>query len=184
MRTLRLGLAGVVTLTLLGGSGSVTAAQDEVPDAMAPAWVTGTVAVMSGPSGAVETSEGGVTRRDGMQAVLAWVASDARLSGTSNYTGNWASYAVTGTSFPVLFEVQAGTQVLVNDEGRWTGTVTALVSDSAGIDQDTVILHGEGAYEGLTAYLLMDWSSLPADLVGAIFPGEMPSPLEPEATAE
>jgi hypothetical protein len=52
--------------------------------------------------------------------------------------------------------------------------VTAFVEPTLGIDRDKVILSGDGAYEGLSAYLLIDWSSTPADFIGAIFPGEMP----------
>lgn len=67
-----------------------------------------------------------------------------------------------------------------NDEGRWVGTATAFATYT--FNTDTVVLHGEGAYEGLTAYVLMDGSTEPPKIQAAIFAGEMPP--VPEAVSE
>ena len=39
-----------------------------------------------------------------------------------------------------------------------------------------MILTGEGAYAGLTAYLNLDWGTPGRPFRGIIFPGEMPEP--------
>ena len=39
-----------------------------------------------------------------------------------------------------------------------------------------MILTGEGAYAGLTAYLNLDWAQIGRPFTGIIFPGEMPEP--------
>jgi hypothetical protein len=173
VRTLRLYLVGMVILVLLGGLGGAVAAQD---DPMAPAMVTGTATMLSHdpplvsvPVGAIVSVGVGFTHR--------WEASDPRLSGTSTYTGSWLEYP------SAELGVDATTRVVENDEGRWVGTSTALTGPD--ISTGTVILRGEGAYEGLTAYVLMDWHPLltpQATFTAAIFPGEMPP--FPELSAE
>ncbi len=39
-----------------------------------------------------------------------------------------------------------------------------------------MILTGDGAYAGLTAYLTVDWGTPGRPFNGIIFPGEMPEP--------
>jgi len=168
MRTLRLSLVGMLTLALLGGPGAMVVAQD---DPMAPAMVTGTVTKTGkGPVGTVSTDEYGATLRRGFVGTAEWEASDPRLSGTETYTGNWQR-------FPAAFQVEASTRVVENADGRWVGTATALAGPDN--ETDTVILHGEDAYEGLTAYALIDFRVFPIEFVAAIFPGEMPPFPEP-----
>jgi hypothetical protein len=70
-------------------------------------------------------------------------------------------------------EVQSATYEVVNDGGRWLGTSTALKLPDLG-SKDVAMLQGEGDYEGLTAYVTMDWAADPPVLRAAIFPGEMP----------
>ena len=55
--------------------------------------------------------------------------------------------------------------------------MTALTGEAP--DARTVVLHGEGAREGLTAYFVLDWSAEPHTLTAAMFPGEMPPFPEP-----
>ena len=89
---------------------------------------------------------------------------------TDTSTGNWQRYATAG------FEVQAATRVVENVDGRWVGTVTGLTGPNMDTDTDsdtdTVILHGEGAYEGLTAYVVIDCTASPIEFVAAMVPGE------------
>jgi hypothetical protein len=167
-------LISILAIGLLAGSAVGVAAQDEAADPMAPAYVTGTVASGGGGSQGTTTSADGFTRIDGYESTNLWEASDPRLNGTAFYTGNWQRYGAAG------FQVEAGTRVLENDGGRWVGTTTALAR--GGVNTDTVVLHGEDAYDGLTAYVLMDWTSSPTSFVAAIFPGEMPP--FPELPAE
>lgn len=173
MRTLRLSLAGTAMLVLLGASSGAVTAQEATADPMAPAAVTGTVTGAPMTSSGTSTTGDGFQETEGVQYVNTLVASDARLSGEVTYTGHWRYY-------PGMFQIEAASRVIANDGGRWVGTATALATPS--INTDTVVLRGEGAYEGLTAYLVMDYSTEPATFVGAIFPGEMPSAPKP-ATA-
>jgi hypothetical protein len=169
MRTLRMSLAGTVILALLGGPSATVVAQD---DPMAPVFVTGSVTRISkGPTGTVSIDEYGATLRTGFVGIAEWEASDPRLSGTETYTGNWQRYATAD------HQVEASTRVVENAYGRWVGTATALAGP--GIETDTVILHGEDAYDGLTAYVLVDYKVFPIEFVAAIFPGVMPPFPEP-----
>ena len=181
MRTLRVSFAGTVILTLLGGLGGTVLAQDEAADLMAPATVTGSVRYIGGQQSGEIAPVDGMVRQSGMISNHKWESSDPRLSGTEAYTKTFDYY-------PTGFYVDATSRVLENDTGRWVGTGVGMegVFIEAGMplmSTATVILHGEDAYEGLTAYLLLDeGTSGSATFAGVIFPGEMPP--FPEATAE
>jgi hypothetical protein len=173
MRTLRLSLAGTIILMLLGGLGGAVLAQDEATDLMAPATVTGSVRYIGGEQLGEYSSVDGVVRQSGAFYTHAWEASDPRLSGTEAYPKTWDHY-------PLGFDVDATTRVLENDTGRWVGTGVGMErvfisTDATILSTATVILHGEDAYEGLTAYVLMDEGTDGAATFSAvIFPREMP----------
>ena len=183
MRTLRMSLAGALTVALLGGLGGAVLGQDEEADRMAPATVTGSVVYIGGHQVGERSSGDGVVRESGMISNHQWEASDPRLSGTEAYTKTVDYYPL-----GLGFYVDATSRVLENDGGRWVGTGVGM--EEVFISTDTplfstapVILHGEDAYEGLTAYLLLDEGTEgTATFAGVIFPGEMPP--FPEATAD
>ena len=180
MRTLRLSLAGTVICTLLGGVGGAVLAQDEEADLMAPATVTGSVSYSGGHQAGEISRVDGAVRQSGMVSTHVWEASDPRLSGREAYTKTFDHY-------PPGFGVDATSRVLENDTGRWVGTGVGLervsIADMPLLRTATVILHVEDAYEGLTAYLLLDeGTSGSATFAGVIFPGEMPP--FPEMPAE
>jgi hypothetical protein len=116
MRTLRLLVSGTVVLVLLGGLAGVVVAQDEPVDPMAPAAVTGTVGFGPDISFGTKTSDAGVDRTEGWEAILYWDASDPRLDGQVTLTGNRLEVPQESTY------VGAATIVLVNDDGRWVRT--------------------------------------------------------------
>jgi len=157
----------ILAIGLLAGSAVAVAAQDEAADPMALAYVTGTIAPGSVGSEGTTTYGDGFIGIDGYESTDRLAASDPRLTGTALYTGNLQIYEA------ARFDVQAGTVVLENDDGRWVGTTTGL--SSYGLNTDTVVLHGEDAYDGRTAYVLLDWTSSPPSFKAAIFPGEMPA---------
>ena len=160
-------LVTTIAIGLLAGSAVGVAAQDEASDAMAPAYATGTVASERVDSEGTTTYGDGFIGLDGYESAARLAASDPRLTGTASYVGNSQIFEA------VRFDVQAGTVVLVTDDGRWVGTTTGL--SSLGLHADTAVLQGEDAYDGLTAYILLDWTSSPASFKAAIFPGEMPA---------
>ncbi len=166
MRKSSSSLAALAAVSLLGGTSGAAIAQ-ETDEAMASATAQGQVFFNGVTSSGVANLDDGFWRMEDMRISMRVDADDDRLDGTGSVRYNSSKYP-----FPV--EVSAGIYDFANEGGRWVGTMTAFVEPTMGIDRDTVILSGEGAYEGLSAYLLIDWSSLPADFIGAIFPGEMP----------
>ena len=193
MRTLQLSLMGTAILALLAGLSGAVIALDEPADPMEPVVVTGTIEWGDTTDATVTCDAAGVCRSEGSQARFSYEASDPRLDG--DVTGRGVGlYHV-----PRSIYLEAGTRVLVNDDGRWVGTDTGLgVTDSItvdGIEYDTrfrgtylnidfIVMHGEDAYEGLTAIIVEDWEApfgSPATFVGAIVP-EVPA--FPELPAE
>lgn len=122
----------------------------------------------------------GGTDGDARRLWFEWEASDPRLSGqvtvrdrTKTYPRGWQA---TGGAPPAAF-VAAKTYEVVSDGGRWVGSATGLdLTEPEDIVLDTVILSGKGAYEGLTAYLLVDgdpnWEN--PTFRGMLFPDAMP----------
>ena len=171
MKTVRFVLIVGIVLGVLGSSVGVLA-QAATPDTMAPVFVTGTEQWVSEWSERTTTSEGSLTVIEGVGLTGIWEASDPRLSGTATYAATYDRFESAG------FEVEASSRVVVNDGGRWVGTSTALSTapeTSPQTNTDTVLLRGEGAYEGLTAYVVVDSTTDPATFVAGVFPGDMPA---------
>ena len=116
-------------------------------------------------------SEGpGFDRFEGIQVIDTYEASDPRLSGEMTKTANAHLYEpMTGT-----FVIWASSLVLVNEAGRWVGTADAFRANFPPDQAVAMTLHGEGAYEGLTAYLIEDCRPDPCTFAGVIVPDEMP----------
>jgi hypothetical protein len=192
-------LAAAVTLAVAGGllftapepgdtpsvGAPASASPSASPDPMGAAWVTGTLG--SGTGGQVGspevTVEEGVTRsypyhwQDFAQMRM----SDPRLSGRLSVIYNQDTHSGAEGDLST-FTVLSGTYRIENEAGSWEGPNIVLNRGSSGTDtvSDTGVLVGSGAYEGLTAFLVFDFSQGPTTVVGAIFPGEMP----PMATFE
>ena len=67
---------------------------------------------------------------------------------------------------------------IVNDEGAWAGTGRTINSLNNG-RMEMLELSGEGAYEGLTAFLVEDLFHTPGTAKGVIIEGELPAFPEP-----
>ena len=157
---------GLEPATFCLGSGAVIAAESD--ETMASVTVQGQVFFTGVASNGTQTMDEDAWRTKDTEVWLRVEADDDRLDGTGSARYNSSKY-------PYPLELQAGIFEITNDDGSWVGTGTELVEPTMGIDRDTVILSGEGAYDGLSAYLLTDWSGNSGDFIGAIFPGEMPS---------
>jgi hypothetical protein len=172
-------LTVVVTSFLVAGPGSGSAPNAAELDASLAAVITGKILPSSSPldsDGTSEVGDDGVTRTEGIHYTNTWETSDPRLSGRATLDGVWVRFPLED------LQIEAASHVLENDEGRWVGSSSALVNRSSlGENLDVAILRGEGAYEGLTAFVLMDWTSFPAKIEAAIFPGEMPATPAPLA---
>jgi len=162
MRGLKAISMAAIAVGLLAGSSVGVTAQD---DQMAPSAVTGTITPWVEASAGTTTSVGGAEIMEGAQFTNTWEASDSRLSGTTSITTNWKLYE------GLRMLVEAANYSLENDGGRWAGTATSLLGERFG-ETDTIVLHGEDAYEGLDAYVVIDRAS--GTFNAAVVPGGMP----------
>ena len=173
MNKVRTLVVTTITAGLLAGSVAGVHSQSDEADPMATAAVSGEF--FGGcPEGRSSITIDGVTMiRDITFSCQRVEASDSRLSGDNVYVGNWDGYDEDG------FQIEAANWTLTNADGSWIGTNTALIihgaeeGDDDVLSMETVTLTGQGAYEGLTAHLYLDWSQDPVSFHGAIFPGEM-----------
>lgn len=167
------GLALVGALAAAGGLGSLSGSApatlaDPSPSAQAsptapdrsPASATGTVDDWKVVSTGSRTTVDGVLQVRDILHRHHWSVSDPRLAGDVTYRGAWDRY-------PGI-QVESGWYEVVNDQGSWSGPATAQP------ETDTIILTGSGAYEGLTAYVTLDWTDNTAAIRAVIFPGAMP----------
>lgn len=130
------------------------------------------------------------TRPDGVvveTSILSaqWATNDPRIDGLMTNYGSTLDYGegalgdsptgVTGAVGPSLVRV-------VNDDGAWEGTLDFLAMDGVGTDLGSGWLVGEDAYEGLVAYVVIDYSSPCCKLSGHIT--SEGRPLAPEAFPE
>jgi hypothetical protein len=165
----------------VGVSASPSPSPSASLDPMGTAWVTGT----AGGGTWVQPSE--VTFEDGVirHSPYHWqngriTMSDPRLSGTIQDTYGMDVHTDAEGDLSA-FTVGAGTYRIENEAGSWEGPHIFLGPGGSGATvSDTGILVGSGAYEGLSAFLVFDYRTIPYPVVGAIFPGEMP----PVATFE
>jgi hypothetical protein len=172
----------------VGAAASASPSPSISPDLMGAAWVTGDLSgvcttAVGGLAGSPEvTVEEGVTRTyPSYYPTMSITMSDPRVSGCFGviYNQDTHSGAVGDLS---EFTVGSGTYRLVNEAGSWEGPNIFLNEGASGTAtvSDTGVLVGSGAYEGLSAFLVFDFTQNPVSVVGAIFPGEMP----PVATFE
>jgi hypothetical protein len=174
MRSIRTSALGLVTLALVGGTGVAAIAQsgsspDAVPDPMAAAYVTGTVTFdgvnLAEPT---TTNDDGVVRRRGESwGNLTVRASDARFSGKLTVTWHEDRYPGTGDA-----GIAWGVTRIENDSGAWSGPMTGLTRPGEDSGVNTAWLVGEGAYEGLSAYMNDHAAGI---FDGMIFPGVPPA---------
>lgn len=177
MRTLRLSLVGTVMVVLLGGPGGVATAQDETTAPEQPVAVTGTVTSMDVQSYGNTVTKDGIYHTEGPWWKITWEASDPRLSGQGTQVSNWIESESNGLG------IGSSATVLVNPDGRWVGTGTGIGGPTW--NYGSIVLHGEGAYEGLTAYVAMHADPSGDHTFDAIiYGGELmavPEPMEPAA---
>ena len=170
MRTLRLSLAGTVTLALLGGlSGAVVAQMDADGDAVYTTFVT--MEPASFDSGSVNCGESRCSLRDGV-AVHTTEWSDPRVSGTWTIAFNADQDPATGQG------LQWGTARIENDGGTWEGPFTGMEYEPYVMNAGWMT--GDDDYAGYTFYWEGDGEEL-GDVRtwhGVIYAGDPPPRLE------
>ena len=188
MRAIKTTTISILAVGLLTGSAVGVAAQDEeAAEVSTPAYATW----QSGdPTSVVEgafdeaTGEMRGLRVDGIPLE----SSDPRLTGTAYFlvNGNVESDGDTQVS------VESRSTRIVNDEGAWTGVATYVeAADTSSGDyepvliQESSLLFGEGAYEGLMMVGFGDYLEANGQGEAVIFSVGSPPVAEiPEAPAE
>ena len=170
-----------IAIGLIAGSSLATIAQDEAEPTAT--YATGS---MSWPPAEivppeVEESAGGNDER-GLQLIdLAVEFDDPRLSGQLTTHGNGTTRLLAdGRAW-----IESRAHRLVNEDGAWagSGTLVRALGDETGleVDREEMLLTGEGAYEGLIAYIYADPDDGAAPLKALILeasPPPAPDPVE------
>ena len=151
-------LTAAIAVGVMVGSSMGVTAQDEEPGTASAAYATGTIgwppAEIVEPK--VEQVPGGNDERGLMLIDLPVEFSDPRLSGMLTISGNGTTREFEdGRAW-----IESRTHRIVNDDGAWAGSgyLVRATSDELGIgiDQESMLLVGEGGYEGLIAYVFLD----------------------------
>ena len=176
MRTLRLWLAGVVILVLLGGLGGAVMAQSSEPEVAAGSaheWVTPVSRTCSDPDQSVNTGSGGgfVWFRDWTYRCQENL-SDPRVTGalTGHYNDDcW------GDGYCIYW----GTEELVGPDGTWTGAYHGT-TQPGNVQTSYKVMTGSGDYEGLTFIWHGTGTQGSVDGHGLIYEGATPPMPVPE----
>jgi hypothetical protein len=174
MRTFRNTLVGAVLVALLAGSGAAVMAQD---DELVPSSATGTLEFVE-PATEAAMGEGGdaVAHDEATLHVHEWTSSDPRLTGTATYTGSWHIYNPPAEDCDDP-EAEAGAVYeIVNDGGSWRCAAfrAPIPGPDGATNVHTLAFRGTGGYEGLSAYVLVDWSTSPFTYGALITPNTVP----------
>lgn len=172
MKTLGSIITSTVAVGLLAASAAGVSASGDREIDPGVASVTGTMVALDGGSPGTTESAGPVIRTSDVVRRSRWTTNDARLNGDVTYTGNW--YDVFGPAGDGI-SASSATYELVNEDGSWFGTATGFVSALPEDGKDTIMFTGLGAYDGLSAYVVVDYYDEGAEIAGIIFPGTMPS---------
>ena len=164
MRTLRTLMLVASALTLALSSTVAVVAQD---DPSAPASFVGWVLDETHVDGGTEEDLGSILQRRDLAYSYRFEAADARMSGDGQWLGNGNRYRA-----EPLFELQTSTWIITNDGGTWEGSGHGLRGTGVG-DSSTALLTGTGDYEGMSAYLVIEWALGGGSMRGAIFPGNV-----------
>jgi hypothetical protein len=153
--------------------GSVPGAATDA-EAATPVAVTATNSAGSCSAGTVETL-GGVTASRGGTCQPAWTWSDERLNGTVTWAENVDRYT-DGSGL----SVRTFALSVENDEGGWRMRPLPQVEfpGAPAVAAEVWVMDGEGAYEGLTAVVLVEGY----EPHGFIIDGSTPPPPENAST--
>jgi hypothetical protein len=181
MRTLLRLLTALSVLALLAGSSVVVARDAQDDGATAPVVVTGTLECL-GESPASEAAGAGASAAPAAAKVTVheWVASDPRLSGEVAYTGRWHVYGEPSEDAGTPSAQDQAIYQIVNEGGTWLCEASRIPDPMVPGEEHTLVFSGEGAYEGMTAYLHVDWSQAPYAFSGLVLQGEAPPYAEPQ----
>jgi hypothetical protein len=169
--------SGLASPALAQGGPSPSAAASVDP--MAPSFFTGNAPVTGACRIADPTTEehdGVISRRGESWGCLTWTTDDPRFSGVSTNALNQDEYTSGAASATGrVGSIVAGRERIVNADGAWEGTWTEL--DVGSFHEVAGWFVGEGAYAGLTAYVVISDALGTATVRGAISPrGRLEAP--------
>ena len=184
MRTLRLGLAGAVTLgLLLGSTGAAVSQESQVVTGPENTWVTLEGEECDGgarPPGLTGGEGDGFDWSQGGRGYCEMTFSDPRVSGTLTETVNEVWYGKYG---PIILW---GSEMLEGPEGTWTGWYQGIGDPDLEEQPTYHVMTGSGGYEGLTFIWERTWEEPPVggawNGAGLIYEGNPPpisDPIEP-----
>lgn len=183
MRAINTTTISILALGLLAGTTVGVAAQDEEMAAGAVSFTgSGRGGPQVSPGRTTETDlPKGYTAVDGFTYRNTWESTDERLTGdligVNDYVIDPGGHR--GGGFPNM--IMSLAIELTNDGGSWLGEGTAFGSKDLGIVREMYTLVGQGGYEGLTAYAIVEAAEVgaPPRISGTIFPTAMPEVPEP-----
>jgi hypothetical protein len=166
MRRLRTALVGPVALALVVSLGGAAIAQD---DEVAPSATTGTLQLS-------EPMDDAGSHDEAVEHVHTWTAEDPRLTGTATYTGTWHIYDPPSEDCDDPDAETGAYYEIVNDGGGWacSGIREPIPGPEGATNVHVLALTGTGGYEGLYAYIMIDWSTDPFTFSALITPNQVP----------
>lgn len=169
MRTPRITFAGLVALALTMTLSGVAIAQDGELEQSA---TTGTLELG-------EPMADAVTHDEPVEHVHTWTAEDPRLTGTATYTGSWHIYEPPAEDCDDPEAESGAYYEIVNDGGGWacSGVRAPIPGPDGATNVHVLALTGNGDYEGLYAYIMIDWGTDPFTFSALITPNK--APIEP-----
>jgi hypothetical protein len=165
MRKSRSALVGPMVLVLLAGLGGPAAAQADV---LEPAATTGTLEM-------VEPMDDAMAHDGPVEHVHTWTAADPRLTGTASYTGSWHLYDAPAEECDDPAAQAGAVSAIETDGGTWTcsGVRAPIPGPDGASNVHVLALTGGGGYEGLHAYIRVDWSTAPFTFSALITPDDV-----------
>jgi len=181
MGTIKASTSAILAISLLTGTAVGVLAQDEGSEPRSTAF-TGSFTTQSDLITEGTTSEtDGVQKTKGHARHASMVSSDPRLTGPVTFTDNWlVDLNVMAPDYENFNVMVASTLELTNDGGSWLGEARTFGNIELDVNTGMIVFEGRGGYDGLSAYLLVDWQPS-QEFVGTIFQGELPDFPEPYA---
>jgi len=190
VRAIKTSVISILAIGLLAGSAVGVVAQDEeaAAEPSTPAKVAGTIDSEAGDLVQEPTDtvvDGVLEVRGGVAEGDRFEMDDPRLTGAVTLAFNLDVHKP--SDFVDIMPAALALRI-ENEAGSWSGQGTGVFHGGGTIPQeevfnlDTWLLTGAGAYEGLSAILIVDPTEDPPTVEGVIFAGEMPP--FPELPAE
>ena len=134
-----------------------------------PAQVTGTSGSLDELAGGSRLWDGQKVRAEDTVVAYEWDASDPRLTGELMLKYTSHVYESDG------LYLASGRSTLETADGNWVGSARYVGGDEME-GTSTIVMEGQGPYEGLTAYVMVAMDARPITFNAGIFPGDLPEP--------